>query len=550
MTAAPTPPSPPSPPPSSAGGTPYRSQLPPGRDGFDRLLLAEWTKLRTVGRWGLTLLAAMVITVLVSVLSATGSSVGGGVPDPVVGPDGKAVADTFNFVHKPLTGDGSVTARVSDLTGGDDDGEEPEPWDRAGVMIKERAEAGSPYAAVMITQGHGVRLRSSFVHDTAGSAASAAEPRWVRLTRAGDRLTGYESADGEDWRKVGTATLKGLPRTAQAGLFAAAPPERRIERAFGSTSVGEDQSQVTAVFDQVAVDGGQGAAWQRTEVGPDGDQGAGSGSGSGQDSGPDPDPGSDFDSDFESGKAEQSPDKVTEESGRFTITSTGDISPNPPDLDIAQQSLAGVQIGLIPLAALGVLFITAEYRRGMIRTTLTASPRRGRVLAAKALVLSGVAFAAGLVTTVLAFLLAEPRWRDGGHTAPRYPELALTDGPVLRALVGTAVLLAAVAVLALALGALLRHTAAAVAIIVVVFVLPMIVMSGLPLGTAHALMRLTPIAGFAIQRTTPEYGYYEAVCLPEDGCYPQGPWEGLAVLCAYALAALGLAVWRLRRRDA
>ncbi len=60
--------------------------------------------------------------------------------------------------------------------------------------------------------------------------------------------------------------------------------------------------------------------------------------------------------------------------------------------------------GLIAVIVIGVMFITAEYRRGLIRTTLAASPRRGRVLAAKALVAGAATFAAGLVAVVIAVL--------------------------------------------------------------------------------------------------------------------------------------------------
>lgn len=502
--------------------TPYRSELPPARDGFPQLLHAEWTKLRTVRRWGFTMLAAVVITVVVSLLSAFsgGSDVGGDRPPPPVGPDGGVVSDGFPFVHQPLTGDGGITARVSPLSGRE--GRAAEPWAKAGVVIKASTTPGSPYAAAMITRGHGVRLQSNFIHDTAGGAVSHDRPHWVRLTRSGDEFTAYESADGSTWTKVGTARLAGLPETAQAGLFVATPGETMVQRQFGSTSVGGRPARVTGAFDRVSVDGGN-DTWRQDNIG------AAVGG---------------------NGDPKGTPDSSTEKSGTWTLTGSGDIAPHTPEVDITQQSLTGAQIGLIPLVALSVLFITAEYRRGMILTTLTASPRRGRVLAAKAVVLAGATFVAGLVAAVLSFLLSEPELRDRMPNPVFYPDVALTDGPVLRAVVGTAVLLAAVAVLALAVGALLRNTAAAVTLIVVALVLPVVLLSGLPIGTAHWVMKLTPLAGFAVQRTLPEYEHVDTVCLPEEGCYPQAPWAGLSVLCAWAVVLLGLAVWRLRRRDA
>ncbi|MFJ1546668.1 ABC transporter permease subunit [Streptomyces sp. NPDC088246] len=514
---------------------PYRSPLPPARDGFPQLLHSEWTKARSVRRWSVTLLAAVVITVFVSLLSALSGSfdVNGSPPPPPKGPDGTPVTDSFPFVHQQLTGDGSITARVSPLTGREG---HIAPWAKAGVIIKASTDAGSPYAAVMLTTGHGVRLQSDFTHDTPGSSASGTEPRWLRLSRSGSVLTASESADGKKWTEVGRATPAGLPRTVQAGLFAATPELVTVQRHFGSTSVGGGPSEVTASFDRITVEGDRGTAddGDRGAV-VDGDQGTGTWR---QDRvGADPT------------RAAGSPDRSAQTAGTWTLTGSGEIGPLTPDVDLTQRSLSGAQIGLIPLAALGVLFITTEYRRGLIRTTLTAGPRRGRMLAAKAFVLAGIAFLTGLLAAVLSFLLAEPALRNNRPNPGAYPEAALTDGPVLRAVLGTALLLAAVAVLALAVGALLRNTAAAVTLIVVVFVLPMVLLAGLPVGTAHWVMKVTPLAGFAVQQTTPRYDFVSTVCLPGDSCYPQGPWAGLAVLCAYAAVALGLAMWRLRRRD-
>ena len=87
----------------------------------------------------------------------------------------------------------------------------------------------------------------------------------------------------------------------------------------------------------------------------------------------------------------------TQAGDRFTVSGSGDIAPATGDLDAIKHTLAGTFAGLIAVVVIGVMFITAEYRRGLIRTTLTASPRRGRVLAAKAIVLAAVTFAAGLV---------------------------------------------------------------------------------------------------------------------------------------------------------
>ncbi|MDG4860285.1 ABC transporter permease subunit [Streptomyces sp. T-3] len=504
--------------------TPYRSSVAPAaRDGFAQLLRAEWTKFRTVRRWGLTLLAAVLVTVFISYFTASSSSfqrdpAGRDDGPPATDAQGLQVRDGFYFVHQGLAGDGTLTTRVSGLTG-ENPKQAPE-WAKAGIILKESAEPGAPYVALMVTEKHGVRLQTGFTGDEAGSATPPSEPRWLRLTRDGATVTGYESADGKQWDKVGTARLDGAPKDVRAGLFVASPGILKLQREFGMSAMGEQPSRSTAKFDQVALDaagtGGPGGSWQSTDVG---------------------------ESQAGGGRLERS-------GGTFTLTGSGDIAPGANDMDPVNSGMSGSQLGLVLVAALGVLFITAEYRRGMIRTTLMASPRRPRVLAAKAVVIGTVVFLAGLVASVASFLISQPILRDNGHVRPYFHEFSLTDGPALRAVIGTAAVLALIAVLALGLGALLRHTAAAIATVVVLFVLPLILVSGLPLGLAQWLEQVTPVAGFAIQQTIPRYDQVASVCLPETGCYPQGPWTGLATLFAYAVGVLGLAMWRLRRRDA
>ena len=97
------------------------------------------------------------------------------------------------------------------------------PWAKAGLIIKDGTTPGSSYAAVMVTGGHGVRMQYDFTHDIAGRPASARSPHWLRLSRAGATLTGYESADGAHWTRVGSARLPGLPSTVRAGLFTTSP---------------------------------------------------------------------------------------------------------------------------------------------------------------------------------------------------------------------------------------------------------------------------------------------------------------------------------------
>ena len=204
--------------------------------------------------------------------------------------------------------------------------------------------------------------------------------------------------------------------------------------------------------------------------------------------------------------------------------------------------------GLIAVITVAVMFITAEYRRGLIHLSLAASPRRGRLLAAKAVVVGAVAFAAGLVGAAVTIPLAEHVLRRNGNFIA--PVSALTE---LRVVIGTAALLAVAAVMALAVGAMLRRSAAAVTALVVVTVLPYlfaVATPGLPAGPADWLVEVTPAAAFAVQQTSPQYPQVSDTYWPFFGYYPLAPWAGFAVLCGWAALAFALALFLLRRRDA
>lgn len=505
-----------------------------GRGGFARLLRAEWTKFRTVRGWVLAMAAATLVTVLLGLLSASGShqSCGGVCPAVPVGPGGEAVEDKFYFVHRPLDGDGSITVRVTSMTG---QIRLPDinpgnrrvisgvvPWAKAGIMIKESMKQGSAYAAVMVTGKHGVRMQHNFTQDVAGrpGGVSKQSPRWLRLTRSGEELTGYESTDGRQWTKVGTAHLTGLPAAVQIGLFSASPGDLTVTQGdFGGSSAASRFAEATAVFDQVSLQGPVGGStWRPDDLGvtlnPDG--------------------------------SAHHPGGFKESGSTYTVTGVGDIAPLSDGQQI-ENTLTGVLTGLIVVIVVAVMFITAEYRRGLIRTTLLAGPRRGRTLAAKALAIGTVTFVAGLAATTAAVTFGGQVLRANGNYI--LPVTAFTE---LRVIVGTAVLLAAAAVLALAVGTLFRRSVAAVIVAIVVIVVPYILATAsvLPASAAQWLLRLTPAAGFAIQQSIPEYAHVLANYAPSAGYYPLAPWAGLAVLCGYAALALGLAVFQLRRRDA
>ncbi len=176
--------------------------------------------------------------------------------------------------------------------------------------------------------------------------------------------------------------------------------------------------------------------------------------------------------------------------GAFTVSGSGDIAPAVSGQDIVtpiSQTLVSTFAGLIAVITVAVMFITAEYRRGLIHLSLAASPRRGRLLAAKAVVVGAVAFAAGLVGAAVTIPLAEHVLRRNGNFIA--PISALTE---LRVVIGTAALLAVAAVMALAVGAMLRRSAAAVTALIVVTVLPYlfaVATPGLPAGARRLASR-------------------------------------------------------------
>ncbi|GAA3481336.1 ABC transporter permease subunit [Streptomyces yanii] len=508
--------------------TSYRSGTPAVHAGFAQQLRAEWTKFRTVRGWVAGLAAAALVIVLIGLIGAHTERPTCEDPNQPCtgarGPGGEAVTDRFYFVHRPLTGDGSITVRITSLGPEGAKGGLP-PWAKAGIVLKAGDRAGSAYAAVMATAGHGVRMQYNYTHDTAGApgAVSAASPYWLRLTRTGDTVTGYRSADGARWTVVGTARLTGLPSQVQAGMFTASPPATEsTSQKFGGLSNRGAPTRATGVFDHVALSGAESgdAAWHGEQMGG---------------------PADDFASDGTFRRADDT----------FTVTGSGDIAPAVGGPMTAggqtiERSLAGTFVGLILVIVVGATFITAEYRRGLIRTTLMASPGRGRAPAAKAVVLAAVTFAAGLPAAAAAVLLGEWLVRPGGFD---FPVGTLTE---LRVVAGTAALLAVTAVLAMAVGTVLRRSAGAVTLVFAAIVLPYILATAsiLPAGPSQWLLRVTPAAGFAIQQNMPQYAQVDSDYTPAFGYFPLPPWGGFAVLCGWTAVALGAAVFMMRRRDA
>ena len=483
-------------------------------------LAAEWVKFRTVRGWvAAVLIAAAVIAGLALSSGLHGTCTGDACAQPT-GPGGEAVTDSFYFVHKQLAGDATLTVRVDSLTGqipaatGTGMRTGLVPWAKAGIVVKASLAQGSAYAAMMLTGSHGVRMQYDYTGDIAAPAINA---RWLRLARHGDQVTGYESADGARWITVGSVTLPG--RTVQAGLFATSP--QYSATSLGSSQVSGGPSQATGTFGDVRLSRA-GGGWTGSDIG--GAQGGLAGPATG----------------------------YRDDGGTFTVTGSGDIAPavsGAAGLGVTiAQTLLGTFAALIVLVVVGAMVITAEYRRGLIRVTLAACPRRGRLLAAKAVVLGAVAFAAGLAGSAVAVVAGQRMLRSAGVYVA--PVSALTE---LRVIVGTAAVLAICAVIAVAVGTVIRRGAAAIAAVIMITVVPYLLGVTLPVLPAAAtdwLMRVTPAAAFAVEQTVVQYHQVDNVYLPSAGYYPLPAWAGFAVLCAWAAAALVLAAITLNRRDA
>src|SRR5258708_24591069 len=110
-------------------------------------------------------------------------------------------------------------------------------------------------------------MKNNFTHAPAGrpGKVTAATPRWLRLTRSGDTITGYDSTDGTHWTEVGVAHLSGLPATVQIGMFATSPNYVQTSTSFGGQSNRGGPSQATGVFDDLTLSGGtHGGHWVGT----------------------------------------------------------------------------------------------------------------------------------------------------------------------------------------------------------------------------------------------------------------------------------------------
>jgi ABC-2 type transport system permease protein len=194
-------------------------------------------------------------------------------------------------------------------------------------------------------------------------------------------------------------------------------------------------------------------------------------------------------------------------------------------------SLAGFSLAQLAIGVLGVLLISGEYSTGMIRASLTAVPRRLPVLWGKLGVFAGVVLTLSLVAAVVSFYLGQSLL--AGH----HLNVSISAPGALRSVVGAALYVTVAGTIGLALGALLRNTAAAISAFVgAFFVIPQLT-ALLPASISNNLDPYLPSnAGSALFGAGPSHAL--------------SPWVGFIVFCGYAIVLITAAAYRLVRGDA
>ncbi|MEV1026988.1 ABC transporter permease [Streptomyces sp. NPDC050264] len=193
---------------------------------------------------------------------------------------------------------------------------------------------------------------------------------------------------------------------------------------------------------------------------------------------------------------------------------------------------SGILLSQLAICVLGTMVIASEYSTGMIRASLLAVPKRVPVLAAKGTVFALLVLVVGELTSFASFFIGAPILHS---KAP----VSLGDPGVLRAVVGCGLYLALLGLFALAIGAIIRHTAASITG-VVGFVLVIAPMAELLPGSVgkHIHAYLPTEAGYLITQQHSRSGDV------------LGPWQGLGVLALWTAALLVVAAVLLQRRDA
>jgi ABC-2 type transport system permease protein len=233
--------------------------------------------------------------------------------------------------------------------------------------------------------------------------------------------------------------------------------------------------------------------------------------------------------------------------------------------DATQDSLiAFFELGQLIIAVIGAMSITSEYSTGMVRTSLTAMPRRGTLYLGKLIVLTSVTLVVSLVTSFLAFFAGQATMSGSGVSASLFHSITIpagaqvsqtgngptsyvfqgtdviSSGTVLTAVVGTALFVTVVALIAFGLGAIIRHTAGAItSTIGLMFVLSIIIQI-LPDNWRWDIMRFFPDAA----------GRVISVTVGGGNPHLWSAWPQFLVTVIWAVVLVGIGGYLFRKRDA
>ncbi len=266
----------------------------------------------------------------------------------------------------------------------------------------------------------------------------------------------------------------------------------------------------------------------------------------------------------------------------ITGGSAASFSHNLPDkagFDATQTSLAAFfEIGQLIIAVIAAMAITAEYSTGMMRTSLTAQPRRGTVYAAKAIVLTSLTLIVSLVTSFIAFFVGQALLSSSGVSASLFHSVkiplnanviclqqgagggggslppgcvqgkvvfsgtyVISPSTVLMAIIGCALFVTLVALIAFGVGAIVRHTAAVIAIVIAaLFIIP-VLEHALPDNWHYDIMRFLPDAANQVVSVTIRSN-------TQPHLWSAWPQLGVTALWGAALVAMG--AYLFRKRDA
>jgi ABC-2 type transport system permease protein len=233
---------------------------------------------------------------------------------------------------------------------------------------------------------------------------------------------------------------------------------------------------------------------------------------------------------------------------------------NKAGMDATQASLiAFFELGQLIIAVIGAMSITSEYSTGMIRTSMTAMPRRGTIYLGKLIVLTSVTLIVSLVTSFLAFFVGQAAMSGSGVSASLFHSITIpaganvnpsgvtfsgtdviSSGTVLTAVIGTALFVTVVALIAFGLGAIIRHTAGAItSTIGLMFVLSIIIQI-LPSNWRWDIMRFFPDAA----------GRVISVTAGPQNQHLWSAWPQFLVTVIWAVVLVGAGGYLFRKRDA